>query len=79
MDALTTTAIIQGGAVMLLAFVLWQVSKKIDRAFDMVQALTLRLIDLIDDTRQIAAEATKKSDRNYTAITGDKPPPDRQV
>lgn len=51
MDSLTTTAIIQGGAVMLLAFVLWQVSKKIDRAFDMMENLTTKLIELVESSQ----------------------------
>lgn len=39
--------IIQGGAVVLLAMVLWGISKKIDTLLIMAQAVVNRLLDLI--------------------------------
>jgi len=54
-------AIVQAGAVGILAFVLWQVSMKIDTMMQNVQVLMIKLIDLV-------ADANHKTDRNYDAI-----------
>lgn len=61
-------AIIQGGAIGLLAFVLWQVSLKIDTAMKNMQELMMRMIDIVAEARQEARQASIKSDRNYRAI-----------
>jgi hypothetical protein len=39
--------IIQGGALVLLALVLWGISKKIDAVLVMAEAVVMRLLDLI--------------------------------
>lgn len=54
-------AIVQAGAVGILALVLWQVSAKIDTMMQNVQVLMIKLIDLV-------AAANNKTDRNYDAI-----------
>ncbi len=72
MDAGLLTAIIQGGAVALLAFVLWQVSLKMDVAMKNMQELLVKMIDIIADTRNQARAASAKSDRNFAAISESK-------
>jgi len=54
-------AIVQAGAVGILALVLWQVSAKIDTMMKNVQELMIKLIDLV-------AAANNKTDRNFNAI-----------
>lgn len=39
--------IIQGGALVLLAIVLWGISKKVDTVLVMAETVVLRLLDLI--------------------------------
>jgi len=39
--------IIQGGALVLLALVLWGISKKVDAVLIMAEAVVMRLLDLI--------------------------------
>lgn len=47
MDANLMNGVIQGGAVVLLALVLWGISKKVDAVLVMAEAVVMRLLDLI--------------------------------
>ena len=74
MNNIVIAGIIQGGALVLLAFVLWQVSATINQAMSNMQALLIKLIDLAAETKQIARESAQKVERNYRAMTTpDKP------
>jgi len=51
MDNVIIAAIVQGGALVLLAFVLWQISAKVDRAFTMTENIIIRLLNMLDDEK----------------------------
>lgn len=70
MSEFVVTAIIQGGAIVLLAFVLWQVSEKIGTAMNNMQQVLFRLMDIVADTKREASEAKQQAERNHRAIVG---------
>ena len=57
--------VIQGGALVLLALVLWGISKKIDAMLVMTEAVVMRLLDLIKiSTSDNATRTQEQSDTN---------------
>lgn len=57
------TGIVQGGALFLLALVLWGISKKIDAILIMAEAVVMRLLDLIKiSTTDNATRTQEQSD-----------------
>lgn len=63
--------VIQGGAVFLLAMVLWGISKKIDTLLAMSQSVVNRLLDLI--TISTSDNATRTQEQTDTEITNTRP------
>lgn len=68
MDNIIIVGLLQGGAIVLLAFVLWQVSLKIDTAMKNMQELLLKQLDMIRETKTAAQQAVVRSDRNLDEI-----------
>jgi len=60
--------VIQAGAVGLLAMVLWQVGQKIDVAMSNMQALLMRMIDLVSEAKQSASEAKEQARQNWELL-----------
>lgn len=65
------SGVIQGGAVFLLAMVLWGISKKIDTLLLMAQSVVNRLLDLI----MIATtdNATRTQEQTDAEVTNTRP------
>lgn len=68
MDNIVIVGLLQGGAIVLLAFVLWQVSLKIDTAMKNMQELLLKQLDMIREAKTAAQQAVVRSDRNLDEI-----------
>jgi hypothetical protein len=64
--------IIQGGALVLLALVLWGISKKIDAVLVMAEAVVMRLLDLIRIST--TDNATRTQDHSDQVEWKNKPP-----
>lgn len=59
------TGLIQGSALLLLAMVLWHISKKIDAMLKMTEAIVMKLLDLIKiSTDDNATRTQEQMDSN---------------
>lgn len=68
MSAELMNGIIQGGALVLLALVLWGISKKIDAMLLMAEAVVMRLLDLIRISTDDNAVRTQEQENLKEAV-----------